>query len=159
MNKDLFGNEINEEADYIDNLENQKSKKISPFDFIGSVSETKKDIVKDDPDIIDQYSSYVTNRGFGYFPDTVLYANEMNLYPDIPKKAQYYYYFSSLRKKKRRSKWFKLEENPDIELIKKVYNVRAEIAKQYLEILTEENLDVLRNMTDTGEIPSKKKKK
>lgn len=155
MSNDLFGNEIEE----VEEIELEKPKKLSPFDFMGAVSETKKDIVKDDPHVLRDYPAYVVNRGFGYFPDTVLYANEMNQYPDIPVKAQYYYYMNSLRKRQRRSKWFKLEPDADIKTIREVYQVNSDVAKQYLRVLTEENLQTLRELTDIGEVEKKGKKK
>jgi hypothetical protein len=156
MSKDLFGNEIEEVQD--DDYVPEKHKKTSPFDFIGSVSETKKDLIEENPEVENDYAAYIINRGLGYFPDTVLYANEMNLYPDIPKKAQYYYYFASLRKRKRRSKWFKLEENPNANMVQRTYNVRAEVAKQYLEILTEDDLKTIRDITNVDDSGKKRKK-
>lgn len=135
----------------------KKQKKTSPFDFIKSVGETKEDLIKENPDLANDYNSYLTNRGFSYFPDTILYANEMNLYSSIPKVYQYYYYMSSIRKRKRFSKWHKLEKNEDLELVQKVYNVRAEVAKQYLSILSEKDLEALRKSTETGEDNKKNK--
>jgi tyrosyl-tRNA synthetase len=134
-----------------------KQKKTSPFDFMGAVSHTKKDIVKESPEIAKDYIPYITNKGFGFFPDSVLYANEMNLYSNIPSINQYYYYMASLRKRSRRSKWFKLEKNDDLTMVQQVYQVRAEIAKQYLKILSNADLEKLRALTDTGEDTKRKK--
>lgn len=155
MGTDLFGNEVEVEEEVVI----EKSDKPTPFDFMASVSETKKDIIKDNPDMIKHYNAYITNRGFGYFPDSVLYANEMNMYPDIPGEAQYYYYHASLRKRKRRSKWFKLEKNEDVEMIRRIYHVRSDVAKQYLQVLSDNQLETLRALTDTGEVAGKKGKK
>jgi hypothetical protein len=133
-------------------------KKLSPFDFMKSVSETKQNIINGDPDIAKEYNAYMVNRGFSYFPDTVLYANELNMYPDIPKAAQYHYYLASLRKGKRFSKWHKLEKNEDLDMVRMTYNVGAETAKGYLKVLTEENLETLRRLSTTGEEGKAKKK-
>lgn len=135
----------------------EKPKKVTPFDFIKSVSETKQDMMKEKPELASEYNAYIVNRGFSYFPDTVLYANELNMYPDIPNVAQYYYYMASLRKRKRYSKWHKLEKNEDLKLIQDVYKVRVEVAKEYLKVLTEENLQTLRDLTETGENVKKNK--
>lgn len=136
-----------------------KSEKVTPFTFITAVSETKKDIIKENPDIEKDYNAYIVNKGFSYFPDSVLFANELNLHAGIPAISQYYYYMASLRKRKRFSKWHKLEKNEDLELVQRVYNVRAEVGKQYLKILSKEDLDVLRKLTETGENKSKSKNK
>jgi hypothetical protein len=124
--------------------------KTSPFDFISAVSETKKDIIAENPEIEKDYNTYITNRGFGYFSDSVLYANEMNINSHIPGVAQYYYYMSSLRKRKRRSPWYKLNKSEDQILVENVYNVRPEIAKQYLKVLKDDDLKKLREITETG---------
>lgn len=140
-------------------IDQEKPKKTTPFDFIKSVSETKKDIIKEDPELEKDYNAFIVNRGFGYFPDTVLHANELNMLPDIPRIAQYYYYMASLRKRKRFSKWYKLEPNEDLKLVQDVYNVRVEVAKEYLKVLTEENIQTLRKLTETGESSPKAKTK
>lgn len=137
----------------------EEEKGITPFDFIKAVSNTKKDILAEDPELEKQYAAYIVNRGFGYFMDTVLYANQMNMHPDIPKNAQYYYYMHSLRKQNRFSKWHKLEKNPDLLLVQQIYNVRAEVAKQYLKILSKDDLKKLKLLTETGEKTEKINKK
>jgi hypothetical protein len=135
-----------------------EAKGLSPFDFIKSVSNTKKDLLKENPDNEKEYKAYVVNHGLSFYPDTVLLANEMNLYPDIPAAAQYYYFLGSIRKGNRYSEWHKSKKNEDLDLVQKVYQVRREIAKQYLKLLSKDDLDKLRKLTDTGETTKKKNK-
>jgi hypothetical protein len=132
---------------------------LSPFDFIKSVSNSKKDLMKEDPDNAKAYTAYVVNHGLSFFPDTVLLANEMNMYPDIPAVSQYYYYMGSIRKGNRFSQWHKAKKNEDLDLVQKVYQVRRDIAKQYLKLISEDGLSKLRELTDTGEASTKKKTK
>ena len=153
MTIDLFGNKVEEK---IEEEVVSKPKKITSFDFIKSVSETKQDLMQENTEAESNYSSYIVNRGLGYFPDTVLFANEMNLHVTVPSKLQYYYYLAGIRKRKRYSKWHKLEKNDDLEMVQNVYNVRAEIAKEYLKLLTEKDLQVLRDLVDTGETKTNK---
>jgi hypothetical protein len=134
-----------------------KTLKKSPFEFMTAVSETKKDMIAQEPEVAKDYVAYIINRGFGFFPDTVLHANEMNIHSCIPDTAQFYYYMGSLRKRKRFSKWHKLEKNDDIVMVQKLYGVRPEIAKQYLKLLTEQNLSDLRTLSETGEQKPTKK--
>ena len=54
---------------------------MNPFDFINSVSHNKKDLITDseNPEFAEKlYQPFLVNRGLSYFPDTILYANEMN---------------------------------------------------------------------------------
>ena len=115
--------------------------------------------MKDNPDNAKAYKAYVVNHGLSFYPDTVLIANDMNMYPDIPAEAQYYYLMGAIRKGNRYSEWHKSKKNDDLDLVQKVYQVRRDIAKQYLKLLTEDNLKKLRELTDTGETSTKKKTK
>jgi len=136
-----------------------EEKGLSPFDFIKSVSNNKKDLLKDHPDNAKDYKAYVVNHGLSFYPDTVLTANEMNLYPEIPVEAQYYYYMGAIRKGNRFSEWHKPKKNDDLDLVQNVYQVRREIAKQYLKLLSKDDLGKLRELVDTGETSKKKKNK
>lgn len=136
-----------------------EEKGLSPFDFIKSVSNSKKDLMKDNPDNVKDYKAYVVNHGLSFYPDTVLIANDMNLYPEIPVASQYYYYMGAIRKSNRYSEWHKLKKNEDLDLVQKVYQVRREIAKQYLKLLSTDDLTKLRDLTETGEASAKKKTK
>jgi hypothetical protein len=138
-------------------IEEQKGP--SPFDFIKSVSNTKQDMLKDDPEVAKNYNAFIVNRGLSYFPDTVLIANDMNMYSDIPVDSQYYYYMGAIRKGKRFSTWHKPKKDHDIELIQKIYNVRLEVAKQYRKLISDVDMAKLHELADTGEKVSKKKKK
>lgn len=145
-----------------DTFEIEKIEKHSPFDYIKAIN-SKKDLFldqnHDSEQLEKQYNAYIINRGFSYFIDTILYANEMNLYPDIPSRVQYYYYMQSIRKGNRFSKWFKAEKNEDLNMVQKVYGVKPEVAKQYLKLLDTNDLDRLREITAIGENTKKINKK
>jgi len=130
------------------------SNEFTPFDFIKSASETKVNLIADsyNPEYIEkQYNAYMVNKGFSYFPDTILHANEMNRLYDIPNNAQYIYYMDVLRKRKRFSKWNKLSKNVDLDVIQEYYQCNRNVAKQYLKVLTSENLETInKNMTTGG---------
>ena len=125
----------------------------TPFDFIKSVSHTKKDLIKSDdyPDQIEKlYNGYIVNRGFSYFEDTVLHANEMNMHPILFKDAQYRYYMGALRPRNRYSKWHKAENNKDLDMIQEYYQCNRTVAKQYMKVLSEEDLKIINNKMAKG---------
>lgn len=116
---------------------------LTPFDFIKSVSQTKKDLIReaDYPDQVEkQYNAYIINRGFSYFEDTILHANEMNMRHHIFSDAQYRYYLGVLRSRNRFSKWHKAEKNTDLDAIQEVYSVNRTVAKMYLKTLSKEDI-------------------
>jgi hypothetical protein len=127
--------------------------KYTPFDFINSVSQNKKDLIASDdqPDIIEkQYNPYIVNRGLALHSDTVLHANEMNMRPHLFKGGQYYYYLGLLRSRDRRSKWYKLEKDANLDAIQEYYQCNRLIAKQYMSVLPPEELQNINNKVSKG---------
>jgi hypothetical protein len=116
---------------------------LTPFDFIKSVSHSKKDLIRESeyPEQIEkQYNAYIVNRGFSYFEDTILHANEMNMRAHLFNDAQYRYYLGVLRSRNRFSKWHKAEKNTDLDAIQEVYSVNRTVAKMYLKTLSKDDL-------------------
>ena len=62
---------------------------MTPFDFLNAINETKKDIFREDPLAQKDYSAFMVNRGLSYFPDTIMFANEMNKNASIPNDWQF----------------------------------------------------------------------
>lgn len=116
---------------------------MSPFDIINAINDTKKNVFED-PQAKKDYNSYIINRGLSYFPDTILYANEMNQRWDIPVDWQFFFYLNSIPKKKRFSKWAKKEaDSHNLKLVKEYYKYSSEKAKEALAVLTTEQLAMI----------------
>ena len=118
--------------------------KLSPFDFLKSINDTKKNIMEL-PEHEKMYVPFVTNRSLSYFPDTVLLANEMNRYHHIDSKLQYQFLINIVRKRKRFSKWVKPEIENDIESVKEYYGYSNDKARQVLRLLSSEQLTIIRD--------------
>ena len=120
---------------------------------MNAASFTKVDVIKDseNPDITEkQYNAYIVNRGFTNFEDTILHANEMNQRHELFPAAQFDYYRAVLRKRKRFSKWPKADKNNDLDAIQEVYQCNRTVAKQYLKVLNEEQLQHVHDRLVTG---------
>lgn len=131
------------------------SKEYSPFDFMNAVSQTKEDIIQnsDNPDMIEkEYGeySYIINRGFSYFEDTILHANEMNQRSELFPDGQFKYYLGALRKRKRFSKWHKSEPSEDLDAIQEVYQCNRTVAKQYLKVLSKDQMEYVHSKLFIG---------
>jgi hypothetical protein len=135
-------------------VEEQKPKtKYKPFDFINEASYSKKDLILTDesPEEIEKmYNPYIVNRGFSFYNDTVLHANEMNMRHHLFKGAQFHYYLGALRSRKRFSKWHKLEKDDDLDLIQKYYQCNRQVAKQYLDVLSPEEIKNINSRVAEG---------
>lgn len=128
-------------------------KEHSPFDFINAASQNKTDIIResDYPEMVEkEYTPFIVNRGFSYFSDTILHANEMNQRAQLFNGAQFDYYRSVLRPRKRFSKWFKSSKNSDLDAIQQVYSCNRTVAKMYLKALSKSDLKVVHSKLEVG---------
>ena len=119
---------------------------MNPFELIKSISSTKKDILENEKD----YNAFMVNRGLSYFPDTVLYANEMNKFHHLDNRLQYQFLINTIRKRNRFSKWNKSIESKNINAIKKYYNYSNEKARDVLPLLSTNNLNIIRGRINHG---------
>ncbi len=119
-------------------------------DWLNSVNFTKEDLTVDDPDTVKDYPAYIVNRCLSGHLDTVLYANEMNLHPNLDKDMQYQFFLNSLRKRKRFSPWLRKDKVENLNIIKKYYGYSNEKALQALRLLTNEQLDYIKKRLETG---------
>ena len=124
---------------------------MSFFDYLNAINDTKKDLLREDPLSEKDYVPFMINRGLSYFPDTILYANEMNQCASIPKNWQFDFYRLGITKRKRFSKWYKQEKiEEDVKLIMTEYNYSHQKALQVMDIFSESQLKELREKYKTG---------
>lgn len=121
---------------------------MNPFELIKSISNTKKDILENEKD----YNAFMVNRGLSYFPDTVIYANEMNRFHHLDSRLQYQFLINTIRKRNRFSKWNKSIESDNISAIKQYYGYSNEKARDVLPLLSNENLKYIRGRIQHGGI-------
>lgn len=116
------------------------------FDYINNLSHGKKNNFIELPDKEQKkFPAYLINRYFSFFPDTIFAANLMNRYPFLDNRMKHDFYLYSVRKKKRFTKWLKSEEIENISLLMKVYECSERKAKEYLSILTDDQITLLKN--------------
>jgi hypothetical protein len=124
---------------------------MSFFDFLNAINTTKEDLLKKDPLSEKEYVSFMINRSLSYFPDTVLFANEMNRHSSVPKDWQFAFYRNGVSKKNRFSKWQKKTQNSDdLKLVMKEYNYSAEKAEVALGLITADQLKIIRQKYSIG---------
>lgn len=97
-----------------------------------------------------QYKPFVVNHCLHPFMDSILQVNEMNVRPYTPKVMQYDYLTQVLWQRKRFAPWLKQKKVQDLDLVKRHYNVSDAKAKEYLQILTKEDLAEIKRKYETG---------
>ena len=121
---------------------------MNPFEFVNAVTHTKQDLMKEDVERF--YQPFLVNRALSYFPDTVMYANEMNIHNNIDSKLQFHFFLNTLRPAKRFAKWVKKEEDNDLIAIMEYYGYGLEKAKQALSVLSSEQLIIIKQKLEKG---------
>jgi len=122
-------------------------KTMNPFDYINAISYTKKNLVHNtgNDDLAEStYNPFLTNKGLSYYPDTILYANEMNTKSQLDHTPQFDYLINSIRPKKRFSKWHKKTTDDELMMLQQYYQCSYSKAEQALKALTKEQLDIIK---------------
>ena len=122
----------------------------SPFDYVNAILQSKKNMIVDSETEAD-YAPFLVNRGLSYHLDTIAFANEMNRRHHLDKKMQFDFLLNTVRSKKRPfAKWAKPEKNDDLECIKLVYGLSDSKAREALRLLSDEQIQELKEKTDIG---------
>ena len=113
------------------------------FDYVKSINTKEEHLFDEAPDAVSGYIPYHVLTAFSYFPDTVLFANVLNEYPDISKKMHYDYLFHTVSQRKRFAKWVKPEKTDLLDGIKKCYNCNETKAKEIRRILSDDQKEYI----------------
>jgi len=123
---------------------------MSPFDYVNQILQGKKQLIVDDV-TESEYIPFLVNRSLSYQIDCVSYANEMNRRSFIDKKLQNDFLLNTIRSKKRPFvKWVKSDKSEDIQCIKTVYGFSDTKALEALRLLTDEQIQQLKEKTGIG---------
>jgi len=131
-------------------------KKLTPFDFADSILKSKKDLIKTSEDPVateKEYNPYMVNMALSQHIDTVMYANDMNSAHWLDKKQQYAYLLNSVRSMNRRFSWAKKSKSEDLDLIVEYYKVNRTRAREYLSVLSPEDLkEITKRLSKGGRV-------
>lgn len=126
---------------------------MNPFDYVNAINENKKNLMQgsENDELAERgYNPFITNKALSYHLDTILFANEMNQYPNIDNKLQFEYYLHSVPKKKRYGKWSKKLEDNNLDIICEYYGCNYSKAAEILKIINKEILDLLKQKLQKG---------
>jgi hypothetical protein len=120
-------------------------------DYLTAINYSKEPLMDTEDESVEKgYVPFVVNRCLSYFVDTIMHANEMNLYPDTPKSYQFDYLQKSIRKRKRFSKWLKKENPERLVKIKELFGYSDRRALEVLELLSDTDMEYVDRMTNKG---------
>ena len=118
-------------------------------DWLNSINYTKKDVMVDEYEE-KKYPAFIINKCLAPFPDTLLYVNELNRLHGLDSRLQYDFLLNSIGKRKRFAKWMKVSKLKNLDVVKEYYGYSNEKAKQALEVLTEEQIKIIKTKLTRG---------
>ena len=104
----------------------------------------------DDPMWEKKYPAFMVNKVLSGFQDTVMLCNEMNRNHFLDRDMQFQFLLNSIRQKKRFTPFLKASKIKDIECVKEYYGYNNEKAKSALDILTKEQLKLIKESLYKG---------
>jgi len=121
-------------------------------DYLNAINFSKENLLDSDDETWEKkYPPFVINRCMSMFWDCIAQANEMNGYHFLDKKIQFDFFINSIRKQKRfGGKWLSQAKLKDMEYVKEYYGYSNEKAKEALNILTEEQIDNIKESLNKG---------
>ena len=120
-------------------------------DYLNSINFTKKNVMKsEDKQWIKKYPAFIINKVLSGFQDTIMLVNEVNRNHFLDKDMQYSFLLNSIRSKKRFSPFLRASKLKNIDLVKEYYGYSNEKAKTVLDILTKDQLKLIKEKLYKG---------
>jgi hypothetical protein len=114
-------------------------------EYLNAINFTKKNVMNsDDPMWEKKYPAFIVNKMLSGFSDTVMLVNEMNRNHFLDRDMQFQFLLNSIRSKKRFTPFLRASKIKDIECVKEYYGYSNEKAKSALDILTNEQLKLIK---------------
>ena len=122
-------------------------------EYLNSINFTKEDLMKSEDKLWEKkYPAFIVNKMLSGFSDTVMLVNEMNRNHFLDRDMQFQFLLNSIRSKKRFTPFLKASKIKDIECVKEYYGYSNEKAKTALDILTKEQLKLIKDSLYKGGI-------
>jgi len=120
-------------------------------DYLKSINRTKEKLMDNDDELWEKkYPPFIINKCLAPFPDTVHLVNEMNVNHHLDSKLQYDFLLNSLRPRERYTPWLKAKKIKNLDYVKEYYGYSNEKAKTVLDILTKDQLKLIKEKLYKG---------
>ena len=120
-------------------------------DYLKSINRTKEKLMDSDDELWEKkYPPFIINKSLAPLPDSVHLVNEMNVNHHLDSKLQYDFLLNSLRPRERYTPWLKAKKIKNLEYVKEYYGYSNEKAKVALDILSDEQIETIKNSLSKG---------
>ena len=120
-------------------------------EYLNAINFTKKDLMDSD-DLLWQkkYPAFIVNKILSGFQDCIMLINEMNRNHFVDKDMQFHFLLNSIRSKKRYSPFLRSSKLKDLDVVKEYYGYNNEKAKVALDILTKDEVKLIKEKLFKG---------
>ena len=122
------------------------------FDIVNIINSNKKhkeDLVEDS-DLQKHYLPYIINRNFAKYPDTLYFAQEMNLNHHLEPRLQFSFLINTIRPGMRFDKKIEKVENENSALISEYFGFNPKKTRAALSILSDNQISMIKEETEKG---------
>ena len=120
-------------------------------EYLNAINFTKNDLMKSEDDLWKKkYPAFIVNKMLSAFSDTIMLVNEMNRNHFIDKDMQFQFLLNSIRTKKRYSPFLRASKLKEIECVKEYYGYSNDKAKSALDILTNDEIKLIKEKLYKG---------
>ena len=120
-------------------------------EYLNAINFTKKDLMKSEDELWQKkYPAFIVNKLLSAFSDTIMFVNEMNRNHFLDKDMQFQFLLNSIRTKKRYSPFLRASKLKEIECVKEYYGYSNEKAKAALDILTKDEIKIIKEKLYKG---------
>ena len=120
-------------------------------EYLNAINFTKKNLMDSD-DLLWQkkYPAFIVNKILSAFQDCIMLVNEMNRNHFVDKDMQFHFLLNSIRSKKRYSPFLRSSKLKDLDVVKEYYGYNNEKAKVALDILTKDEVKLIKEKLFKG---------
>ena len=120
-------------------------------EYLNAINFTKKNLMDSD-DLLWQkkYPAFIVNKILSGFQDCIMLVNEMNRNHFVDKDMQFHFLLNSIRSKKRYSPFLRSSKLKDLDVIKEYYGYNNDKAKTALDILTKDEVKLIKEKLFKG---------
>ena len=120
-------------------------------EYLNAINFTKKDLMKSEDELWQKkYPAFIVNKLLSAFSDTIMFVNEMNRNHFLDKDMQFQFLLNSIRSKKRYSPFLRSSKLKDLDVVKEYYGYNNEKAKVALDILTKDEVKLIKEKLFKG---------
>jgi len=120
-------------------------------EYLNAINFSKKNVMDSEDKLWQKkYPAFIVNKLLSAFSDSIMLVNEMNRNHFIDKDMQFQFLLNSIRTKKRYSPFLRASKLKEIECVKEYYGYSNDKAKSALDILTKDEIKLIKEKLYKG---------